>query len=129
MGKKIAVNIETLINKGSPIQKSKIIFKEILNSIENTHYSEKLEKMFNYAIDNGPSLFTNISVENTEISIMVFEYLTQWCKKYIIDRENPAIKRPLKTYGERDTALVERIASTTGADSKTLQNYLIGHYI
>lgn len=129
MGKKIAVNIETLINKGFPIQKSKIIFKEILNSIENTHYSEKLEKMFNYAIDNDPSLFTNISVENTEISIMVFEYLTQWCKKYIIDRENPAIKRPLKTYGERDTALVERIASTTGADSKTLQNYLIGHYI
>ena len=61
MGKKIAVNIETLINKGFPIQKSKIIFKEILNSIENTHYSENLEKMFNYAIDNDPSLFTNIS--------------------------------------------------------------------
>lgn len=109
---------------------SKIFDEKVVPSIENEKYRYHLTKLFTFALKYYPELFTNISVNSEENSLEVCKnYLSTWANRYISDRENPSIKKPLKNYSEKDPALVTRVASNTGKDSETLNNYLIGHYI
>lgn len=127
---KININIEDLIEKGLTIEEAKTSFNETIKKITSKDYQITLTKMFNYALDTGGSLFTKIKVEKDSSSfVMCNDYLNQWCKKYINDRENPALKRPLKNYGQHDSALIERVAINTGMPPSTLNDYLVGHFI
>lgn len=124
------INIEDLLNDGLTIEQAKNVFNEVILTVENENYKQNLSAMFLFALEDDPSLFTMIKIEETQSLIEECnEYVSKWCKKYCTDRENPALQRPLKNYGERDSALLERVAVNTGVDKTTLENYIVGHFI
>ena len=105
-------------------------FKKQVDVVKNKLYKNKLTKMFNYAIENDATLFTNIGVSNTcNWQAMCNEYIKKWISRYIEARNNPALKRPLKEYGEKDPALRKRVEANTKEDKDTLDKYLIGHFV
>ncbi|WP_088233116.1 SinI family restriction endonuclease [Bacillus cereus] len=127
---KIKGSFEYLLKEGLTKKQAKAAFDAVKIQVVNTYYQNNLSKMFNFALDNDTSLFTVLSFEeNDDLEKMAKEYLIKWCKGYERDRDNPALKRPLKTYGEEDAALIERIASNTQADEKTINNYMLGHLL
>lgn len=124
------INIEFLLGEG--LDKKIVIedFKKQVDLVKNELYKSELTQMFNYAVKNNPTLFTNIAVSNTgNLSEMCNEYIKKWISKYSKARSNPAIKRSLKAYGEKDPALVKRVAVNTNAKSDTLDKYLTGHFV
>ncbi|ELB68456.1 hypothetical protein OM5_02639 [Enterococcus faecium EnGen0050] len=76
-------------------------------------------------------MFTGISVPDSDNPLIMAKiYLTKWCNKYIRDRNNPALKKPLKTFGEKDAALTTRVAANANIDDqKVLNDYLRGHFL
>lgn len=130
---KINTNIDDLLLKGL----NKTIAKKTFNLIikknkifSNDKYNSNLSHMFNYAFLQDSSLFPKIKIEeNQSIECSFKEYIVDWCTKYYKDRNNPALKRPLKNYGEKDPALIERVAANTQETQNTLNNFLTGHFI
>lgn len=129
--KKISITLADLVAKGLTTSNASKIFKTtILPSIKSEVYQKNISVIFNFALTNDVSLFTKNTVTNvSELDAMCEEYLQNWVNKYVNDRDNPALKRPLKNFGEKDSALITRIAANTGADEKTLSTYLTGHFI
>lgn len=130
---KINMSLEYIINK-LRIDKNdvKSIFNIVCHEIreKNEYYALNLRSLFEFAIDNDISLFPKIRVEQEDDpTLMVSNYLTTWCHKYVEDRNNPALKRPLKSYGERDDALIKRVKANTKESPDTLSKYLLGHFI
>lgn len=124
------MNIEDLLSEGLTNKVAKDTFYKIIDSVENEKYKGNLTEMFLFALKSGGSLFTKIKIdEELLLQNKCEQYLIQWCKKYCDDRENPALQRPLKNYGERDNALIERVAANTGVDKDVLENYIVGHFI
>lgn len=127
---KLNINIEDLFSKGLTVDEAYECFNETIGSVESEEYRLNLETLFEYAVATGGSLFIKIRVEETNSLLEMCElYLFQWFKKYVDDRENPALQRPLKVYGERDSALMQRVATNTGDDEETLEKYLFGHFV
>lgn len=128
---KTPITLADLMSKGLTATQVSTIFKtKISPKIENTVYQKNITIIFNFALANDVSLFTKNSVTKvSRLDTMCEEYLQNWVTKYINDRENPALKRPLKNFGEKDSALITRIAANTGADEETLDKYLTGHFI
>lgn len=130
VSKSKSLNIAFLLDK--KLDKKIVIeeFEKQVGAVENELYKNKLIQMFNYAIQKDSTLFTNIGVLNTNnLQEMCSEYIKKWLYRYIEARSNPAIKRPLKEYGEKDPALVQRVAANTGAENDTLDKYLTGHFV
>lgn len=127
---RINTNIEDLIDKGLSTEQAKESFNTVVTTVLSREYQLKLTKMFNFALEKDCSLFTKIRVEQTISTMdMCNDYLSQWCQKYVDNRENRALKRPLKNYGEHDSALIERVAANTGMPINTLNDYLVGHFV
>lgn len=129
--KKISITLADLITEGLSTSDAVNIFNtKILPSIESKVYQKNISVIFNFALTNDISLFTKNAVTNVrKLDAMCEEYLQNWVNKYVNDRDNPALKRPLKNFGEKDSALITRIAANTGADKETLSTYLTGHFI
>ena len=105
-------------------------FQTQLKNVELAEYKHKIDKLFTFALHTDPGLFPKINIEEKKEAPLELcnLYIAQWIKKYIDDRSNPAVKKPLKNYGQKDQALVNRIAATN-KDSNTLSNYLVGHFL
>lgn len=124
------INIEDLFDQGLTKDQAKKIFNKAIQTVEDKGYQKNLTKMFTYASETGGDLFPKMSIKDKHsLLTQCDEYLNKWCKKYVNDRQNPALQRPLKNYGERDSALIERVATNTGMPKSTLNDYLIGHFI
>ena len=124
------IGMEYLFNNGVNKDIAKNSINIVLSDVENKQYKEHLLSLFNFGLEHDLSLFTTIWVDIKQApKDMCRDYLVQWCKNYIDDRDNPALKKPLKNYGEKDLALVERVSANTGKDSDTLKEYLEGHFI
>ncbi|MEH7459334.1 SinI family restriction endonuclease [Bacillus sp. JJ1127] len=127
---KIRKSFEYLLDEGLTKEQAKSAFDAVRNQVVNEDYQNNLSEMFIFSLDNDTSLFTVLSIEeDDDLGEMAKDYLIKWCRKYVMDRENPALKRPLKTYGEEDAALIERIASNTEEDEETLNKYMLGHLL
>lgn len=130
---KTNTNIQNLLNNGLNKKKATQIFNSIINlssTFCNKKYNSNLTKMFNYALSHDTSLFPNIRVEkDPNLTKRFKEYISNWCNKYYENRNNPALQRPLKNYGEKDPALIERVTANTQQKKSVLHNYLEGHFI
>lgn len=122
---------ESILDEGLSYEQASTLFNEIIAEVEKEEYREKLSILFYYALENGPSLFTGISIIiSDDPLVMAKDYLVKWCKKYVNDRENPALEKPLKTFGEKDSALTTRVAANTEIDDvELLDTYLLGHIL
>ncbi|HAQ1717847.1 TPA: SinI family restriction endonuclease, partial [Enterococcus faecium] len=122
---------ESILNEGLTTEPASIIFDEVIDDVEDSKYHKNLKELFYFALNNGPSLFTGISVPDSDNPLIMAKiYLTKWCNKYIRDRNNPALKKPLKTFGEKDAALTTRVAANANIDDqKVLNDYLRGHFL
>ncbi|HFD0539963.1 TPA: SinI family restriction endonuclease, partial [Enterococcus faecium] len=122
---------ESILNEGLTTEPASIIFDEVIDDVEDSKYHKILKELFYFALNNGPSLFTGISVPDSDNPLIMAKiYLTKWCNKYIRDRNNPALKKPLKTFGEKDAALTTRVAANANIDDqKVLNDYLRGHFL
>lgn len=120
-------------NLGNVIEESskevlEVFEKEILKVNDKTD-REKLSKLFSFACKN-PSLFTNINVQdNKDVCVQETEYIKKWISNYIKGRENIKSQVPLKNYGEKDSALIARVQSSTEADEELMKSYIDGHFL
>ncbi|MDH4720555.1 hypothetical protein PBN90_09700 [Enterococcus faecalis] len=88
---------ESILNEGLTTEPASIIFDEVIDDVEDSKYHKNLKELFYFALNNGPSLFTGISVPDSDNPLIMAKiYLTKWCNKYIRDRNNPALKNLLK---------------------------------
>lgn len=125
-----SISLSGLINEFN-ITREKIlnIFYNVLNEVSNEYYSQKLEKLFLFGLDNI-DLFINIRVQSTlNPSQQIHYYIEKWVTNYVKDRDNIKLLTPLKTYGERDEALISRVRASTRAEEEILKNYIDGHYL
>lgn len=145
-------SLDDLLKAGLTVNQAKQIFLSEIEQIESKDYKVKLTKLFSYALENNPSLFSGIRIQEltkdnekndnqlSEIldigssgkSIyeqMASEYIKKWCGNYVSERNNPAIKKALKNYGEKDSALTARIKANTNASDEVLDNYVTGHFL
>lgn len=138
-----------LLQLGLTKEKAQEIFLTSIEQIENQNYKNNLIKLFNYALMFNPSLFSGIRIQelndesqtkkelptitdSSKMNIyeqMAHEYIQKWCKNYITERNNPAIKKALKNFGEKDSALTTRIKANTNASDDVLKNYVMGHFL
>lgn len=116
---------------GNNIQDEEVldIFNDVLDNLENQDYNDQLERLFLFATENK-DLFTNMRV-TIDIPVVdaLQEYIKKWVSAYIKDRESNKLLSPLKTYGERDEALISRVRASTGASEKEVQLFIDGHYL
>ena len=129
--------IEDILNEGLSSQKINDIFNNVLNSItSNDKYKCNLKKLFNYALTTNPELLTNqpkSKVKNKTIEEETEEYITNWCNKYIEERDKPTSQKPLKTTGDKDLALEIKIKSfiqkNMSYHTKDIDNFFLGHIL
>lgn len=103
--------------------------------IEDKH---RLTRLFLYALNNdrivlnegrGKYLFPEQNIPQTlNTDEKIEHYISTWCSKYIKDKYTSKIGKPLKNFGERDDALIQKVATST-KDKEVLKNYIKGHYI
>lgn len=106
------------------------IFLERVEVVKNQNYKAKLSKAFYFALNNDPSLFKSQSVDvDNAINEAFKEYIDKWISLYVRDRTSCSLNKPLKTYGERDDALITRVASSSNVEDTVLEDYIKGHYI
>ncbi|WP_084460029.1 MULTISPECIES: SinI family restriction endonuclease [Leuconostoc] len=128
------INLASLIDDNSDkfLKNVEGYFQTQLKSVElaNYKYKHEIDKLFTFALHTDPSLFPKIKIEEKNENPLKScnLYIAQWIKKYIDNRANPAVEKPLKNYGQKDQALVNRLAATN-MDSNTLSNYLVGHFL
>lgn len=145
-------SLDDLLQAGLTIDQAKQIFLNEVEHIENEDYKIKLTKLFSYALEHNPSLFSGIriqeliqnnkkednllsdilDIDSSEKSIyeqMASEYIQKWCRNYVSERNNPSIKKALKNFGEKDSALTARIKANTNASDEILDNYVTGHFL
>ena len=70
------INIEDLLNDGLTIEQAKNVFNEVILTVENENYKQNLSAMFLFALEDGPSLFTKIKIEETQS-------LIEECNEYV----------------------------------------------
>lgn len=128
---KMSNNLEAIIKKTNiAVGEVEQVFEKIYEKVENTDYANKLKKLFLFALKNDISLFPAKSVDvNLSSQEIVEDYLNKWSSGYINDRENLAINSPLKDYGEKDEALINRVMAVTQVDKDTLKKYIDGHFL
>lgn len=145
-------SLDDLLKTGLTIEQAKQIFLSEVEQVEQDDYKIKLTKLFSYALEHEPSLFSGIriqelnkddektddllsdilDIDSPEKSIyeqMASEYIQKWCRNYVSERSNPSIKKALKNYGEKDSALTARIKANTNASDEVLDNYVTGHFL
>lgn len=147
-----AKSLDDLLKSGLTIEQAKQIFLSEVEQVEKDDYKIKLTKLFSYALEHEPSLFSSIriqeltkddkktddllsdilDIDSPEKSIyeqMASEYIQKWCANYVSERSNPSIRKALKNYGEKDSALTARIKANTNASDEILDNYVTGHFL
>ncbi len=124
-------SFQVVIEKANlPTNNIKTIFNAITDRIENKKYADTLGKLFLFALHNDVSLFPAIWVDmDQEPSKIVADYLEAWSQSYIKGKDKLSIKSPLKNYGEKDAALIERVQTVTQVDDDTLNKYIEGHFL
>lgn len=113
------------------------IFKEVSSkTLKEEQYSElkdmksKMNYLFDYALTENSSVFPIISVKpQDKIEDKLIEYFQKWCKKFLNDRLKDNVAKPLKDFGETDTALITKVQSYTKEDFPTVNEYLKGHFL
>ena len=89
-----------------------------------------LIKIFDYAAIY-PDLFPSINVSKNHIETdeKVIGYLRNWINKFYLERENPALSKPLKNFGEIDNALFRRVSGISNELKENYAKLLEAHYI
>lgn len=110
------------------------IFHNVLDTdIDNLEYRDKLTRVFTYALEKDITLFPAKSIgkitDNSDTKKIIEEYLKKWCSGYVMEKDNPSLKKPLKNFGEKDNALIERLRSATAVSEEVLQYYVEGHFL
>lgn len=117
-------------------------FELVINCVSNEEYQINLRELFAFGVRSdfenytegklnpNNSIFTTISVASLEDAKQTAqEYIQKWCTKYVRDRLNSSLLSPLKNYGERDSALLERVAAATKQPDSILEHYIVGHFL
>ena len=92
-------------------QNVKNIFLELISKEpqENNIYIDRLERLFNYALEYS-YLFPNISISNyTTIEDGIRKYLFRWIHKYIDGHNQVPLESEVNSTGEIDEALLQHL--------------------
>jgi len=126
--------VDDILKSTNEIIDVKKIFTDVLTGSAAEKYSDVLVRLVKYGINYNPEIFTKIHIDKSNTAEeQLKEYFTEWTGKYYSEKQNSALHGALKTYAEKDSALVARVQSTLeGSYSKDrikekAEDYFTGH--
>jgi len=122
--------LEQLIADGLTGEKARNLFDIVSDDLIDENHMDKLLKLFEFGMKNK-DLFPNIKLSKslTNVSQRANEYFIKWINKYVTERSNPALLKPLKNYGEVDRAIYERVAVLGASFDEQYDDLLEAHFI
>lgn len=123
--------LKSIAEEGISFDEIRETFLDILGEFPLSDKNKiNLTKIFDYASVYS-ELFPSINVSKNHINTdeKVIGYLRNWINKFYLERENPALSKPLKNYGEIDNALAKRVSGINDELKANYEKLLEAHYI
>lgn len=130
--------VKTMEAKNITIEQAKKGFQKAENYVKEEYsknniqikesWLRSIDELFRYAITYNPELFVSLP-HNIDIDDISENYFKKWIKRFVNERLQPSTEKKLKTYMERDAALITRVEKVTKASADDLEKYIYGHAI